>query len=214
MNKISDIFASKSAPGVFLCLAAVLALIAANTGVSQYYALFKSIPVVFQAGNFVIDKPLLLWINDGLMAIFFLLVGLEIKRELLSGHLASSDKAMLPAIAALGGIAVPASIYAFINWPDPIGLRGWAIPAATDIAFALGAILMLGNRVPVALRVCLVAIAIIDDLAAVIIIAVFYTVEISMQSLVLAGTGLAIAAFMNRCKVTALGPYVVVGLFI
>lgn len=214
MSKFINIFASKTAPGVLLCVAAAIALIAANSGLSQHYALFKSIPVIFQAGDFIIDKPLLLWINDGLMAIFFLLVGLEIKRELLEGHLSSREKAMLPAIAALGGLAVPAFIYAFINWHDPVGLRGWAIPAATDIAFALGVILMLGNRIPVALKVCLVAIAIIDDLLAVIIIALFYTADISVQSLVLAGIGLALAALMNRCKVTRLGPYVVIGLFI
>ncbi|MEM9469800.1 MAG: Na+/H+ antiporter NhaA, partial [Pseudomonadota bacterium] len=171
-------------------------------------------PVVFQAGVFIIDKPLLLWINDGLMAIFFLLIGLEIKRELMEGHLSSIDRAVLPAVAAIGGLCVPAIIYAYINWHDPVAISGWAIPAATDIAFALGILMILGDRIPTSLKVCLVAIAIIDDLAAVIIIAIFYTAEISTQSLILAGIGLAIAAFMNWRKVTNLGPYIVIGLFI
>lgn len=214
MGVATKILHSKTAPGILLCLSALAALIFANTPLQDIYAGFKNIPVVFQAGSFLIDKPLLLWINDGLMAIFFLLIGLEIKRELLEWHLSSRDKAILPAIAAIGGLAVPALIYAYLNWNDVIAINGWAIPAATDIAFALGILMILGDRVPTALKVCLVAIAIIDDLAAVIIIALFYTAEISMQSLLLAGIGLSIAAFMNWRKVTSLGPYVIVGLFI
>ncbi len=214
MNIIEKILHSKTAPGILLCLAALAALIFANTPLQDIYAGFKNIPVVFQAGGFSIDKPLLLWINDGLMAIFFLLIGLEIKRELLDGHLSSREKAILPAIAALGGLALPALIYAYLNWNDAIAINGWAIPAATDIAFALGILMILGNRVPTALKVCLVAIAIIDDLAAVMIIALFYTAEISMQALLLAGLGLSIAAFMNWRKVTAIGPYIVIGLFV
>ena len=205
---------SKTAPGILLCVATALALLFANTPLQDVYEGFKSIPVVLQAGAFVIDKPLLLWINDGLMAIFFLLIGLEIKRELLGGHLSSPKKAILPAVAALGGIVSPALIYAYINWNDLVALKGWAIPAATDIAFALGIITVLGNRVPVALKVCLAAIAIIDDLAAVIIIALFYTAEISAQSLFLAALGLLSAAFLNWRKVTNLGPYIVLGLFV
>lgn len=214
MGVVAKILHSKTAPGILLCLSALAALIFANTPLQDIYTGFKNIPVIFQAGSFLIDKPLLLWINDGLMAIFFLLIGLEIKRELLEGHLSSRDKAILPAIAAIGGLAVPALIYAYLNWNDAIAINGWAIPAATDIAFALGILMILGNRVPTALKVCLVAIAIIDDLAAVIIIALFYTAEISTQSLLLAGIGLGIAAFMNWRKVTSLGPYVIVGLFI
>lgn len=214
MGVVLKIIHSKTAPGILLCLSALAALFFANTPLHELYAGFKNIPVVFQAGTFIIDKPLLLWINDGLMAIFFLLIGLEIKRELLEGHLSSRDKAILPAIAAIGGLTVPALIYAYLNWNDVIAINGWAIPAATDIAFALGILMILGDRVPTALKVCLVAIAIIDDLAAVIIIALFYTAEISMQSLLLAGIGLSIAALMNWRKVTNLGPYVIVGLFI
>ena len=214
MGIITQILHSKTAPGILLCLSALAALIFANTPLQGIYEGFKDIPVVFQVGTFIIDKPLLLWINDGLMAIFFLLIGLEIKRELLVGHLSSREKAILPAIAALGGLAVPALIYAYLNWNDPVAINGWAIPAATDIAFALGILMILGDRVPTALKVCLIAIAIIDDLVAVIIIALFYTAEISMQSLFLAGLGLSIAAFMNWRKVTNLGSYIVVGLFI
>lgn len=214
MTIIKRIMVSQIAPGILLCIATLMALIFANTALINQYELFKSIPVVFQAGDFKIDKPLLLWINDGLMAIFFLLVGLEIKRELIEGHLSSRDKAVLPAVAALGGLVAPALVYSFLNWNNAVTINGWAIPAATDIAFALGILMMLGNRVPVSLKVCLVAIAIIDDLAAVIIIALFYTAEISLLSLSLAAVGLIIAAFMNWRKVTNLGPYVVVGLFI
>lgn len=214
MSIINKILHSKTAPGLMLCLAALVALLFANSSLHHLYAGFKNIPIVLQVGKFVIDKPLLLWINDGLMAIFFLLIGLEIKRELIEGHLSTFNKAILPAIAAVGGLAVPALIYAYFNWNDPVTINGWAIPAATDIAFALGVMMILGDRVPTPLKVCLVAIAIIDDLMAIIIIALFYTAEISMQSLMLAGMGLSIAAFMNWRKVTNLGPYVMVGFFI
>jgi NhaA family Na+:H+ antiporter len=214
MTIFSKILHSKTAPGILLCISAVVALIFANTPLREVYAGFKSIPVVFQAGSFIIDKPLLLWINDGLMAIFFLLVGLEIKRELMEGHLSSPQKAILPAIAAIGGVVAPALIYTYLNWNDPVAIKGWAIPAATDIAFALGIIMILGNRVPVALKVCLAAIAIMDDLAAVIIIALFYTAEISIQSLLLAATGLLFASFLNWRRVCNLGPYIVLGFFI
>jgi len=214
MHIISRVLHAKTAPGILLCLSAMAALIFANTPLQDLYAGFKNIPVVFQAGTFIIDKPLLLWINDGLMAIFFLLIGLEIKRELIEGHLSSREKAILPAVAALGGLAVPALIYAYLNWNNAVAINGWAIPAATDIAFALGVMMILGERVPTPLKVCLVAIAIIDDLVAIIIIALFYTAEISIQSLLLAGIGLTIAGFMNWRKVTNLGPYIVIGLFI
>lgn len=211
---ITKILHSKTAPGILLCITTVLALVFANTALDKSYALFKSVPVVFQIGGFIIDKPLLLWINDGLMAIFFFLIGLEIKRELMQGHLSSFDKAVLPAVAAIGGLTMPALVYAYFNWGDPVGINGWAIPAATDIAFALGIILMLGTRIPTSLKVCLVAIAIIDDLAAVIIIALFYTSDISLQALTFAGIGLAIASLMNIRSITNSAPYVMIGLFV
>lgn len=211
---IQKFFSMKSAPGIVLCVAAFLAMLMENSPLYGLYDAIKDTPVILQIGAFAIDKPLLLWINDGLMAIFFLLIGLEIKREILEGHLSRQDQIMLPSIAALGGLAVPALIYAYINWNNPETLQGWAIPAATDIAFALGVLMLLGDRIPASLKVCLVAIAIIDDLAAIIIIALFYTAETSMLSLGLAGVGLTVAFILNRRGVTNLVPYVVLGFFI
>ncbi len=214
MRFLSDILHSKTAPGILLCVTTALALIFVNSPLREFYDVFKNLPVVIQAGAFIIDKPLLLWINDGLMAIFFLLIGLEVKRELIEGHLSSKDNAILPVVAAIGGLCVPAVIYAFINMDNGEALNGWAIPAATDIAFALGVISMLGDRVPPALKVCLVAIAIIDDIGAILIIAFFYTADISLISLVLAFSGLAVVALLNIRNVTNLGPYIIIGLFI
>ncbi|MBL4805289.1 MAG: Na+/H+ antiporter NhaA [Alphaproteobacteria bacterium] len=214
MSKIVDFFKSKTTPGILLCLAAVLAMVIENSPFYEYYDLFKNIPVVLQAGTFVIDKPLLLWINDGLMAVFFLLIGLEIKREILQGHLSTKEQLILPTIAALGGLLVPALIYAYLNWNNEITLNGWAIPAATDIAFALGILILLGDRIPSSLKVCLVAIAIIDDLAAIVIIALFYTADTSLIALGLGAAGIIIAYIMNRKRVTSLGPYVILGLLI
>lgn len=214
MLTVQKFFAMKSAPGILLCLAAVLAMVMENSPFHLFYDAIKSTPVVVQIGTFAIDKSLLLWINDGLMAVFFLLIGLEIKREILEGHLSKPNQFILPAIAALGGVIFPAAIYAYINWQTPETLQGWAIPMATDIAFTLGILMMLGTRIPTSLKVCLVAIAIIDDLIAILIIALFYTVETSVFSLGLAGAGLLTAFILNRRGVTDLGPYVVLGIFI
>ncbi len=155
-------------------------------------------------GALVLEKPLLLWINDGLMALFFLLVGLEIKRELLEGSLSSWRQAVLPALAATGGMAAPAAIYAAINAGDPVALRGWAIPAATDIAFAVGILALLGSRAPTGLKVFLLALAVIDDLGAILIIAVFYTADLSLTSLAIAGVGTAVLLALNLSGVTRL----------
>jgi Na+:H+ antiporter, NhaA family len=214
LQKIKSFFLSTSAPGIILCAAAILGMVMENSPLRHVYDIFLDLPVVFRAGSFEINKPLLLWINDGLMAVFFLLVGLEIKRELLEGNLSSIKQAILPAAAAFGGLVVPALIYAYINWGNQDTINGWAIPAATDIAFALGVLMMLGNRVPHALKVILVAIAIIDDLAAVIIIAIFYTADISFYSLCLATVGLCAVFILNRCRISALGPYLMIGIFI
>lgn len=214
MTYLNTFLSSKTAPGILLCLAAILAMVFENSFLSPIYEGFKNIPVVIQFGAFEVNKPLLLWINDGLMAIFFLLIGLEIKREVVEGHLSKREQIILPSVAAIGGLMVPAAIYAYINWNNPETLNGWAIPAATDIAFALGILLLLGDRIPVALKVCLVAIAILDDLAAILIIAFFYTAETSLLSLALAGAGLIIAFIMNKRGVTALSPYVVLGIII
>lgn len=201
-------------PGILLCIATLLALVMENSVFYGVYDRIKDTPMVLQIGNFAIDKPILLWINDGLMAIFFLFIGLEIKREILQGHLSDRKQLTLPVVAAFGGVAVPSLIYAFINWHNPDGLQGWAIPAATDIAFSLGILMMFGNRIPSSLKICLVAIAIIDDLIAILIIALFYTAETSLFALSLAGIGLLIAFLFNKRGITKLGTYCILGLFI
>jgi NhaA family Na+:H+ antiporter len=197
-----------------LCLlgAAVLALMVSNSPLVTTYNEFIAIPVEVRVGDLHIAKPLLLWINDGLMAVFFLLVGLEIKRELVEGELSTRSRAMLPAIAAIGGMAVPALIYALLNRSDPMALRGWAIPAATDIAFAIGAMSLLGRRVPVALKVFLLAIAIFDDLGAIVIIALFYTADLSLMSLFLSSIILIAMFSLNRFGVYRLAPYVLLAI--
>ncbi len=214
MSILRKFFATDSSAGILLCLAAILAMIMENSMFNNAYDSLKDTPVVLQIGAFEINKALLLWINDGLMAIFFLMVGLEIKREILEGHLSSPSQFILPAVAAIGGVVAPALIYAYINIGDPDLMDGWAIPAATDIAFALGILLLMGKRIPTSLKVCLVAIAIIDDLIAIIIIALFYTTKMSLLSLGLAGAGLAGLMILNWRGVTKLGPYVIIGLFI
>jgi NhaA family Na+:H+ antiporter len=214
MNIITKFFTSKLAPGILLIVATILALVMENTSLYLLYDTIKDTPVMLQIGAFKIDKPLLLWINDGLMAVFFLLVGLEVKREILKGHLSKREQLTLPVIAALGGVIFPSLIYLFFNYESPDTISGWAIPAATDIAFALGILTLLGNRVPSTLKICLVAIAIIDDLAAIIIIALFYTADTSITSLGLAGLGLLAAYILNKKGVTKLGPYAMLGFFI
>ena len=202
----------EAAGGVVLLVAALLALALANSPLAWLYDRLLDTPVSVRLGAFGIDKPLLLWINDGLMAIFFFLVGLELKRELLIGELSSMRRAMLPAVAALGGMAVPALIYAAINAGNPVGLKGWAIPAATDIAFAVGVLALLGPRVPASLKVFLLALAIIDDLGAIVIIALFYAHDLAPAALVLATIGIATLFAMNRAGVRTFAPYVIVGI--
>jgi len=218
MNKISARLAEfmklETSAGIFLMLAAILALIANNSFLSGLYSGFLNTPVEVQVGALEIAKPLLLWINDGLMAIFFFLVGLEVKREVLRGELSSINKASLPFLAAIGGMAGPAIIYSFINWGDAITMRGWAIPSATDIAFALGVLALLGSRVPTSLKVFLLALAIIDDIGAIVIIAIFYTANLSTEALGLALAGFAVLIVINRSGVKSITPYALVGLFI
>ena len=180
MDQLTRLIQSPLVAGALLMAMAVLALIMDNSGLSWLYDRLLTLPVSVQIAAFEIDKPLLLWINDGLMAIFFFLIGLEIKREMVAGHLSQVDQVALPGIAAAGGVFVPAAIYAAINWSDPVAINGWAIPAATDIAFALGVLMLLRDRVPVAARLFLTAVAIFDDLAAIAIIAIFFTADLSV----------------------------------
>ncbi|HEK1684726.1 TPA: Na+/H+ antiporter NhaA [Pseudomonas putida] len=202
----------ESASGLLLIIAAVIALIVNNSPLSHLYMGFLDVPVAVQIGALQIAKPLLLWINDGLMALFFLLIGLEVKREVLEGQLSKPSQIILPATAAVGGMLVPALIYWFINRDNPATLAGWAIPTATDIAFALGVLALLGKRVPVSLKLFLMTLAIIDDLGAIIIIALFYSGELSNMALMLAGGCLLALLGMNRLGVKKLAPYLIVGL--
>lgn len=204
----------EAAGGLLLIIAAIVALIMANTPLQGAYQQFLTIPVSIKISDFGLDKPLILWINDFLMAIFFLVVGLEVKRELLEGSLAGRDKAIFPAIAALGGMIVPALIYLLFNGGNEITQQGWAIPAATDIAFALGVMALLGKRVPTELKVFLLALAIIDDLGVIVIIAFFYTSSVSMIALGLAALCIAILVTMNWRKVENTAAYLVIGLIL
>jgi NhaA family Na+:H+ antiporter len=207
-------FEHEASGGVVLMVAAALALVLSNSPLSWMYDALLDTPVVLQIGALALDKPLLLWINDGLMAIFFFLVGLEIKREILEGRLSSLRKAASPVIAAVGGMVIPAVIYIALNWQDPAALQGWAIPAATDIAFAVGVLALLGSRVPVALKVFLLALAIIDDLGAIVIIALFYTSHLSLSVLAIAAAGVAVLGYFNYRGIRHTAPYIAVGVVI
>ncbi len=198
--------------GIVLVIAAALAIIAANSPLAGLYSLFIDLPVEIRIGPLHIAKPLLLWINDGFMAIFFFLIGLELKREVLDGELSDARKIVLPAFGAVGGMAVPAAIYAAFNWSDAVALKGWAIPAATDIAFALGVLALLGSRVPLSLRVFLVTIAIFDDVGAIAIIALFYTSDLSLSALAVALALMVPLLVLNRRGVTANAPYLLLGI--
>ena len=208
---LQEFFRLESAGGILLIAAALLAMVCANSPLSWLYDGFRELPVQVRVGNVDIAKPLLLWINDGLMAIFFLLVALEIKREVLSGQLSSRAQLLQPLLCAVGGVAVPGLIYAWINAGDAEAMRGWAIPTATDIAFALGILSLLGSRVPLSMKLLLSTIAVLDDLIAIVIIAVFYTRDLSMFALGGALTALAVMAVLNRMRVVALTPYLLLG---
>ncbi|OIO71395.1 MAG: Na(+)/H(+) antiporter NhaA [Zetaproteobacteria bacterium CG1_02_53_45] len=202
----------ESASGILLIAAALLALIVANSPLSYYYDLLLDTPVEIRIGALQIAKPLLLWINDGMMAVFFFIIGLELKREVLEGELASVQAIALPAFGAIGGMLVPALVYLLINSGDPVAIDGWAVPTATDIAFALAVLTLLGDRVPLALKTFLVSLAIFDDLGAIIIIALFYTGDISTISLIVAAVCIATLALLNRLHIYRLTPYMLVAL--
>ena len=208
---IQNFLRLESAGGIMLMGAALLAIVCANTPLDRYYELLLSTKLALQIGDFEIAKPLLLWINDGLMSVFFFLVGLELKRELREGELSSLSAIILPAVGAVGGMAVPALIYLHLNGGDPAAAKGWAIPAATDIAFALGVLALLGSRVPSSLKVFLTSLAIFDDIGAILIIALFYTAKISFTALVVVAACLVVLTILNRTNTIAKSPYALVG---
>lgn len=211
VHGLQEFFRLEAAGGILLIAAAVLAMVCANSPLASLYDGFREMPVQLRVGELNLAKPLLLWINDGLMAIFFLLVALEIKREVLSGQLSSRAQLIQPLLCAVAGVAFPALIYAAINRDDPVAMQGWAIPAATDIAFALGILSLLGSRAPVAMKLLLSTIAVIDDLAAIIIIALFYTSDLSAVALISAGIAIAMMVVLNRRGVRSLTPYLLLG---
>lgn len=208
---ISEFFKLESAGGILLMLAAVLAVICANTPLSSYYQLLLTTPVEIRVGALEIAKPLLLWINDGLMAVFFFLVGLELKRELVEGELSDTRNIILPGAGAVGGMLVPALVYLYFNFDDPVAVQGWAIPAATDIAFALGVLTLLGSRVPTSIKIFLTSLAIFDDIGAILIIAFFYTANISLTALIIVALCIPILVILNRRNVVSKSPYVLIG---
>ncbi len=211
-NFLLAFFRLESAGGIVLMLAAVLAIVLANTPLKPYYEMLLSTPVEVRVGALLVAKPLLLWINDGLMAVFFFLVGLELKRELLEGELADKRNIILPGVGAIGGMLFPALIYVYFNADDPVAMAGWAIPAATDIAFALGVLMLLGSRVPISLKIFLTSLAIFDDVGAILIIAFFYTAKISLTALVVAACCIPLLLLLNIKRVRSQSPYIFLGI--
>ncbi len=208
---VRDFIQKESSSGIILIFVTLFALILRNSPFAQFYYDVVHAQITLTINTFEIDKPLYLWINDGLMALFFLVIGLEIKRELLAGHLSSWSKIALPGLAAVGGMLVPALIFIFLNGSDPQAIRGWAIPTATDIAFALGILALLGRRIPTTLKIFLMALAIIDDIGAIIIIALFYTNDLSSLSLMVACLSVVTLVAMNRFGVIKTDAYMIVG---
>lgn len=210
-TSINNFFRMESASGILLMFAAALAMVLANSPLALWYDLLISTPVQVSVGELVVAKPLLLWINDGLMAVFFFLVGLELKREVMEGELSQMRKVVLPGFGAIGGMLVPAAFYLAINSGDANATSGWAIPAATDIAFALGILSLLGSRVPISLKIFLTSLAIFDDIGAIIIIAAFYTAQISFLSLLVAGLCIPVLFVLNRKGVSSRTVYLAIG---
>lgn len=214
VSRIKHFFLHEAAGGMFLFIAAILALIFQNSPLRDLYTSFLSTPIEIRIGEFSIAKATYVWINDFLMAIFFLLVGLEVKREFKEGELSSLKKVSLPGFAAIGGMALPALGYYLVNHANPQYLHGWAIPTATDIAFSLGLLMTLGSRVPTSLKIFLTTLAIFDDLGAIIVIAIFYTHDLSEFNLAMAAVFCLVLFIMNRKKITSLAPYIIVGLIL
>lgn len=213
-QSLLNFFKGESAVGVLLILATVMAMLLSNSPFAHAYQNFLDIPVVVSIHEFAIAKPLLLWVNDGLMAIFFFMVGMEIKHEVLEGSLSHVSKIVVPVFAAIGGMVVPALVYVAFNWGDPVGMQGWAIPMATDIAFALGILSLLGKRVPAELKIFLLALAIIDDLGAIIVIAVFFGHGLSTSALAVSGFFIFVLMIMNWRGVTNNTTYILIGIIV
>lgn len=210
---LKEFFKMESAGGIVLMIAAILAMVAANTDLNYYYDQFLHAYITVTVGGFGFDKSMLHFINDGLMAVFFLLIGLEIKREFLEGELSSIDQSLLPIVAAAGGVALPALIFYYFN-AGTEAIHGWAIPAATDIAFALGVLSLFGKRVPLALKVFLMAVAVIDDLAAIVIIALFYSSDLSVKALEFAVAGIALLLLLNTMGLRKTSVFIFIGFFV
>ena len=211
---VNNFIKKESSSGIILIFVTIFALLLRNSFLSEYYYDFLHISINFSVNSLEIAKPLYLWINDGLMALFFLVVGLEIKREILAGYLSSWSKISLPAFAAVGRMAIPALIYIFFNQDDPQAMSGWAIPTATDIAFSLGILSLLGKRVPISLKIFLMALAIIDDIGAILIIAVFYTSNLSIEVLYISLFIVFILFVMNRLRISIISLYIIVGIIL
>lgn len=212
IETINSFIKKESSAGILLVLVTVFALVLKNSGLSELYSSFLHTHVEVRFGALQIAKPLLLWVNDGLMAVFFFLIGLEVKREVLEGHLSSLSQIVLPGVAAIGGMVVPALIFIAFNQGGSFAMNGWAIPTSTDIAFSLGVLSLLGTRVPLSLKVFLLALAIIDDLGAIVIIALFYTSELSTLSIIFASIALVVLLAMNRAGVAIKSAYILVGI--
>jgi len=211
MKFLKEFIKQESAGGILLIFTTILALILSNSFMSSFYQSFLHIPVEVKIGSLHLDNSLYHWVNDGLMAVFFLLIGLEVKREILEGQLSSMNQIALPGIAAVGGMLVPALIYLYFNLNNPLAVNGWAIPTATDIAFALGILSLLGKRVPISLKIFLMALAIIDDLGAIVIIAFFYTTNLSVLSITVAFIALVSLILLNMFGVTKKAAYIIIG---
>ena len=213
-NTLQRFIRLEAAAGILLFLAAAASMMVANSPLAGQMSAVLNARAAVIVGTLSIDKSVLLWINDGLMAVFFLLVGLELKREVLEGQLSNRSQLALPVIGATGGFLVPALIFTFFNLGDPVVLKGWAIPSATDIAFALGVLSLFGSRIPLSVKVFLASLAIIDDLAAIVVIAIFYTSDLSVNALAIAAAGIAVLVSMNLLNVTRIAAYILVGIVI
>ena len=212
VSAIAEFLRLEAAGGILLLIAAVAAMVLSNSPAAGFYEAFLDTPVEVRVGALEIAKPLFLWVNDGLMALFFFLVGLELKREVLQGELSHPAQIALPAVAAAAGMAVPAALYAALNWGDAVALRGWAVPTATDIAFSVGVLALLGARAPASLKVFLLTLAVLDDLGAIVIIALFYTHNLALGSLGVAACGVVALTVLSRRGVTTIAPYAAIGI--